>query len=272
MHEDRIVLQRLHEVGHERILEQDGHRAGGTNVARGHRLAVAGFGDNDVAKPALEVGKVAGQAEDGHHFRGDRDVETVLARKPIRYPSQRGHDVAERAVIHVHHTAPEDTPWINAERIAPVDMIVDHCCQQIVGCGYRVKVTGEMEIDVLHGHDLRMAATSRTSLHAKAGSERGLADAADRLAADAVQSVGQAHGGRGLALTRRGWGNGRDQDQLALRPVGQRVHEVQGDLCLMAPIGMDCVHRDPSDARDFADGFHRCRARDFKIVLQMLFP
>ncbi len=41
--EDGIVLQRLHQVRHQRVLEQDGHRAIALEVARGHRLALAGI-------------------------------------------------------------------------------------------------------------------------------------------------------------------------------------------------------------------------------------
>ena len=46
-----VVLQRLHQVGLDGVLEQHGHRAVGLEVAGAHRLAVAGVGDDDVAQP-----------------------------------------------------------------------------------------------------------------------------------------------------------------------------------------------------------------------------
>ena len=56
-------------------------------------------------------------------------------------------------------------------------MIVDQRRQQVVGGGDGVEIAGEMEIDVLHRHDLGIAAAGRAALDAEAGPERGLAQA-----------------------------------------------------------------------------------------------
>ena len=53
--ERRVVLERLHEVRHQRVLEQHGHRAGGLEVGGGHRAALAGVADDDLAEALLEV-------------------------------------------------------------------------------------------------------------------------------------------------------------------------------------------------------------------------
>jgi hypothetical protein len=90
--------------------------------------------------------------------------------------------------------------------VAPVDVVVDHRRQQVVGRGDGVKIAGEMEVHVLHRHDLRIAAAGRAALHAEAGPERGLADADRGLLADPVQPVAETHRGRRLALARRAWG------------------------------------------------------------------
>jgi hypothetical protein len=79
----RVALERLDEVRHERVLEQDGHGARRLQVGRGHRPPVARVGHDDAAEPGLQVGKVAGEAEDRHDLRGDRDVEAVLAREAV---------------------------------------------------------------------------------------------------------------------------------------------------------------------------------------------
>ena len=89
-----------------------------------------------------------------------------------------------------------------------------------------MEIAGEMQVDVLHRHDLGIAAAGRTALDAEAGAEAGLAQADDRLLADAVEAVAEADGGGGLALARRGRGDGGDQDQLAVGAGLQALDEV----------------------------------------------
>ena len=80
VHEDRRVLERLHEVGRQRVLEQDGEGALGAEVGGRDRLLGAVVGDDDAADAALEVRQRLGQAEDRHQLRRHDDVEAVLAR------------------------------------------------------------------------------------------------------------------------------------------------------------------------------------------------
>ena len=94
-------------------------------VGGADRLAVAGIGDDDIAEPLLEVVEIAGEAEDRHDFRGDGDVETVLARKAVGNAAERLHDRPQRAIVHVEHAAPSDTALVDAKRIAPIDMVVE---------------------------------------------------------------------------------------------------------------------------------------------------
>ena len=128
-------------------------------------------------------------------------------------PSSRGKplpgaeaddDLAKRAVVHVEHAPPGDAPLIEAERVAPVHVIVDHRGEQIVRRCDGVKIAGEMEVDLLHRRDLGVAPAGRAPLDAEAGPERRLAQADDRLPADAVERVAEADGGRRLALAGRG--------------------------------------------------------------------
>ena len=60
--EDGIVLQCLHQVRHQRVLEEHGHGAVALEVAGLHGLAVARVADDDVAEPALEVLEIHGEA------------------------------------------------------------------------------------------------------------------------------------------------------------------------------------------------------------------
>ena len=92
MDEGRVVLERLHQIRRERILEQRRHRARGREILGGDGLLVARLADLDLAEPPLEIVEVAGQAEDRHHLRGDGDVEAGLARIAVGGAAERGDD------------------------------------------------------------------------------------------------------------------------------------------------------------------------------------
>ena len=122
-------------------------------------------------KTALQIGEIARETEDRHDFGGHRDVEAGLARIAVGRAAERSHDRTKRPVVHVDGAPPGDAPRVDVERVAPIDVIVDHSGEQIIGGADRVKIAGEMQIDVLHRHHLRVTAASRTPLHPEAGSE-----------------------------------------------------------------------------------------------------
>ncbi len=185
MDEGRIVLERLHQVRRERVLEQRRHGARRGELARLDRLLVARLADLNVAEPALQIGEVRGETEDGHDLARHGDVEAPLAREAVGHAAERADDLAQRPVVHVDGAAPSDAAHIDVELVAPIDVIVDHRREQIVGGTDGVEIAGEMEIDVLHRHHLRVAAAGGAALHAEAGPEARLADADDGFLADA---------------------------------------------------------------------------------------
>ena len=252
--ERRRTLQRLHQVGGERLLQEHRHGAVGVEIARADRLAVAGVGHDDVAEPLLEVVEVLGQAEDRHHLGGHGDVEAGLARIAVGDAAERADDLAQRAVVHVHDAAPGDAATVDAEVVAPVDVVVDHRRQEIVRRRDGVEVAGEMEVDVLHRHDLGVAAASGAALHAERRPERRLAQAQHRLLADVVEGVGEADRGRGLALAGGRRRDRRDQDQLAVRLRAERLDVVHRHLGLVVAVGLEVLGRDaelfPGDVED----------------------
>ena len=206
MDEGRVVLERLHQVGRQRVLEQHGHGAVRVQVAGRDRLLLAGVADHDIAQAVLQVLERGRQAENRHHFRGDDDVEAVLARIAVARTAERHHDVAQRAVVHVDHALPGDAAHVDAQLVAVMDVVVDQRRQQVVGERDGAEVAGEMQVDVLHRHHLRVAAAGGAALHAEHRAERGLAQADHRLLADVVERVAQAHRGGGLAFARRASG------------------------------------------------------------------
>ena len=131
--------------------------------------------------------------------------------------AERTDDVAQRAVVHVDDALPLDAPDVDVELVAVMDVVVDHRGEQVVGERDGREVAGEVEVDVLHRHDLRVAAAGGAALHAEHRPETRLAQADDRLLADPVQRVAQPDGRRRLALARRRRADRGDEDQLAVR-------------------------------------------------------
>ena len=173
--------------------------------------------------------------------------------KPLETPPKRAGDLAQGAVVHVDDAAPGDAADVDLLLVAPVDVVVDHRRQQRMRAGDGVEVAGEVEVHVLHRHDLRIAAPGRAALHPEVGPQRGLADADTRLLADTVQPVAQTDGGRRLAFTGRCGVDGSDQDQLAVGIALDRVDEVLADLGLVMAIGKQMFRRDPQPIADLLD-------------------
>ena len=83
---------------------------------------------------------------------------------PFAAPPSADDDFAQRAIVHVERAPPGDAAQIDAERIAPIDVIVDHRRKQIVRRGDRVEIAGEMQIDRIHRHDLCVTAPGGPAL------------------------------------------------------------------------------------------------------------
>ena len=188
---------------------------------------LAGLADDDVAEAGLQIGEVGGQAENRHDLGRHGDVEAVLAGKTVADTTQGVGDLAQRPVIHIQSPAPGDAALVEVEFIAPIDVIIDQRGEQIVGRSDGVDIAGEMEIDVLHGHDLGVAATGGAALDPETRSQAGLAQAHHGLLADGVKTVAEADRGGSLTLAGRSWGNRGNQDQLTVRLIGQGLDVVE---------------------------------------------
>ena len=253
VHEGRRVLERLYEIGLERVFEQGRHGALGLELGGAHRAPVVGVAHHDLAQTVLEVGDGGGQAQDGHDLGGDGDVEAVLAGHALGAPAEAVHDMAQLAVVHVHGALPGDALGIDAEGVALLDVVVEHRREQVVGGADGVEVAREVQVDVLHGDDLGVAAARRASLDAEHRAERRLAQRHRALDAAAAQAVGQADRRGGLSLARRGGVDGGDQHQLGVvvrRLVQQRVV----DFGLVESVRDDVLPIDACFASDLGDG------------------
>jgi len=188
------------------------------------------------------------------NLRGYDDVETVLAREAVADAAQAHGDVAQCAVVHVHHALPGDASHVEAQFIAMVDVVVDQRREQVVREADRAEIPGEMQVDVLHRHDLCVSAARRTAFHAEHRSQARLAQANHRLLADLVERVSESHRGRRLALARgRGTQRG-DQNELAVGFVLQGLDVVERDFRLVMAVIFNACSRNPQAGGDLADG------------------
>ena len=163
----RVVLQRLDQVRVEGVLQQGGHGTGSTDLTGCDRLAVIGIGADNAGQPRLEVLKVGGKAEHRHDLAGDRDVKAILTRGAVDLAAQTVHKETELAVVHVHAALPCDAAGVDVQRVALLNRVVNHGGQQVVGGADGVDITGEMQVDVLHRHDLCIAAAGCAALNAE---------------------------------------------------------------------------------------------------------
>ena len=248
-----LPLERLHEVRLDRVLQEHGHRARGADLLRGHGLAVVRLPDRDLPEPLAEIGEVAGDGDERHDLARGGDVEPRLPRVAVRAAAERRDDVAERAVVHVHAAPPGDRERIEAERVPVQDVRVDERGEEVVRGRDRVQVAGEVEVQVLHRDDLRVAAAGRASLHAEDRAERGLAQAEHGLPSEHAEPLRQRDRRRRLPLARRGRRDRRDVDQLRVRPVREPLERPEVDLRLVAPVRLHLVRQQACFLGDLQD-------------------
>ncbi len=84
-------------------------------------------------------------------------------------------------------------------------MVIDQRRQQVM-CGTDgMEVTGEVQVDVFHRHDLGITATCGTTFHAETGTEARLTQSDNRFLTNPAQTVAQANRGGGFTFASRGW-------------------------------------------------------------------
>ena len=231
-------LKRLHEIRLYRVTKQSGHGSRCAEVARRDRLIIVGIAYHHARETLAQIGKRRGKAENRHHLGGDGDVKAVLARDAVFDAAETVHHKAELTVIHIHTSAPRDAARIDAQRIAVMYVIVYHCGKQIVCRAYGMKITGKMQIYILHRDHLRIPAARGAALYAEHGSERRLAERGDSSFTYPAKTVGKPYRGGGLALSgRRGIDSGHKHQLSVTAP---RILPYRGSyLRLISSVRLD---------------------------------
>ena len=172
--------------------------------------------------------------------------------------------MAQLTVVHIDNALPGDALNVDAELVALLNMVVEHGCQQVVGGTDGMEVAGKVQVDVLHGDDLGPTATGGTTLHAKHGTERRLAQGHGALDAATTQTVGQADGRGGLALAGgRGVDSGHE-DELGLM-ISWLVEQGVVDLSLVEAVRNQVFYVDAGVLGNLGNGQRRDGTCDFDI-------
>ena len=173
--------------------------------------------------------------------------------EPLVAPPRPVMMLPQAAVVHVDAAPPRDRVRIDVELVAVHHVRVEERREQVVGGRDRVHVAGEVEVEILHRHDLRVAGAGRAALDAEDRAERGLADAQERLLADRAHALRERDRRRRLALAGLGRRDRRDADDLAVRLVLQPVEHREADLRLVAAVGLDLGVLEAGGRRDLLD-------------------
>ena len=219
VHEGRRSFQGLYQVGLQGVPQQGCHGAGCLQVTGSHGLIIIGIGHNNPAQALLQVRHGGSQAEHRHDLAGHGDVEPVLPGRAVHPSAQAVHHEPQLPVVHVHATLPGDLFHVDSQGVPLLNMIVQHRRQQVIRRADGMEVSGEMEIDIFHGHHLGISTAGRTALDTENRAEARLPQSHGHVLADAGQAVRQADGRSGLAFSGGSRGDRRHQDQLAGLPV-----------------------------------------------------
>ena len=130
-----------------------------------------------------------------------------------------------------------------------------------------MEIAGEVEVHLLHWHDLGITAARSATLHAEVWPKRCLADTDGRVLADPIQAITQAYGRRCLPLACGRRVDRRDQDQLAIFAVFNRIDKALADLCFVVAVGQQIIARDAQLGTNFLNGQFVRFACDLNIGL-----
>lgn len=107
-HEGRRAFEGLYEIRLERVFEQRRHSAFCAEIMRRDRFIVVGVGHHDLAQTLLQIGNGSCKTENSHDLGCDRDIEAVFTRHARLRAAKAAHDVAQLAIVHIHHALPRD--------------------------------------------------------------------------------------------------------------------------------------------------------------------
>ena len=147
----------------------------------------------------------------------------------------------------------------------PVEFDYDLWTTEDGKCMVRVKITGEVEVDVLHGHHLGVAAPGSAAFDAENRTQGGFPQGYHGFLANLPQAVRQTHSSGGLSLASGGGGDGGNQDQLAVGGLTV-LEEPIVHLGLVVAIGLQILFCHTQLTGNVLDGLHLTGLGDLDIA------
>ena len=227
------------------VPHQDGHGADAADLLGLHGLALLVVGKGDLAHPLLAVHQVAAYGVDGRDLAGRGDLEASLVGDSSVLVSEAYDDAPQAPALDVQHTLPHDLLQVYVQLVAAEDVVLHEAREEVVGAGDRVEVPREVDVDVLHGQHLGVAAPRRPALDAEHWAEAWLPEDHYVLLPELAHRLSQPYGHRGLALTGLRRRHGGHYDELPVRPVLPLLQDMRLDLGLVFSIKLDIVIREP---------------------------
>ena len=238
---------------------------GRVEVLRGHRPTGVREPHDDAPQALAQVGQRAGQREHHHHLAGRGDVETGLARNAVDPRPEPLDDAAQGPVVDVEDPPPRDAADVEVQRVAVVQVVVEHGREQVVGGGHGVEVTGEVQVQGLHREHLAEAGAGRAALDAERRTHRRLAQGERGAVPELVQPLGETHRRRRLPLTEGCRRDRRDDDVAGARPVREVLLGGEVDLGDVVAVRFQPVQGQAGRLRHRRDGFEGRGTRDGEV-------
>ena len=136
-----------------------------------------------------------------------------------------------------------------------------------MGGGDRVDVSGEVEIDIPHGVDLRVSPSGGSPFDSEGRADGGLPEGPHDVLSETSQSLDKADGGDGLPLPGGSGRDSRDHDQLSVLAVLVLVDDVQGHFGDIFAVRNDLVLGQSDLGCNLFNGFDLRRLGDVYVSL-----
>ena len=150
----RCILKCLDYVRFHRIFEEGSHSTGCLDISGCNRIARVIICHNYPGKPFLKVCHICGEAQNCHNLRRNSYYEMIFPYESVGLASESDNNISECTVIHIHTSLPYNLSCIDPARISLLDVVIYHCCKEIVGACNRMKISGKMKIKIFHRHHL----------------------------------------------------------------------------------------------------------------------
>ena len=157
-------------------------------------------------------------------------------------------DGSQAPVVHVHDSGPEDRVLVDVQYVSLVEVVVQHCGEEVVRHGDCMQVPCEMQVNLLHRQNLGQPASCRAPLYPEDRAHGRLPDDATCLLPDPVQALIQTNGCHGLALPEWGRIDAGYENQPTVSPGFGLFYPVPGNFGYVGavesevlPLDADCL-------------------------------